>query len=304
MAAQQLTELKQRQATQAGPAPMQLPTFQAGGYDLDVWHAMQARDVQLIEDQVLHGRASKEFVYEFEIQGKKIRGISVVGARELAATYGGIKSRIIASADKTGDLFVFKTFEPLQIQASIIPQLAGEEDFYEVVMEVTDIKSGNSIQVRKKESKVEKRRDGTPYVRPHYDVIAESKAFRNGVLSILSQSLLGAFEDRCLKAGNIGGEKTLQQLQSACLRYATKQGISLERTALLQLTYEQIRGLEDAAAEGKDVFAAAAMRAQVTLTTQGPEQALPEQPSEARVQEEPPAKPKLQGIPPAAAELE
>src|SRR6476619_3071756 len=131
------------------------PVTVQGGFNPDDYHAMQARDAMLIRDEVLHGYTGKEYVYDFEVQGTKVRGVSAVGSRALAAHYGGIQSRIIASIDKTGSLFVCKSFDPFQVAAQMLPQLAEEEDFYEVLIEVSDIKTGNRTQVRKKEYKRE-----------------------------------------------------------------------------------------------------------------------------------------------------
>lgn len=229
-------------------------TTAVGAFNADAYHAMQARDDQLIRDGVLHGYTGKEYVYNFKINGAEVTGVSVVGARELAAHYGGIKSRIVASVDKTGSLFVFKSFEPLAIQAQIIPQLADDPDFYEVVMEITDIKTGNSLQVRKKETKTEKRRDGSSYDRPHYDVIAESKAYRNGVLSIIPQNVIYAFEQRALQAGNKSQEKTIDQLRAGILGFAAKNALALDRQAINDLLYAEISGLGTAANQGIGAF--------------------------------------------------
>ncbi|MDY0046024.1 MAG: hypothetical protein RBS10_01270 [Thauera propionica] len=246
-------------------------------FNPDAWHAMQARDDQLIRDSVLHGYAGKEYVYSFKIQGTQVTGVSVVGARELASHYGGIKHRIVASVDKTGSLFVFKSFEPLAVQANIIPQLAGEEDFYEVVIEITDIKTGNSIQVRKKETKQEKRRDGSAYDRPHYDVIAESKAYRNGVLSIIPQNVIKEFEERALKAGHAGETKTLDQLRSGALAFCAKNGIAVERQSIANLTYAELQGLSASAANGVEAFRESAEALGLTRKAAAPAPALTEQ---------------------------
>ncbi len=227
-------------------------------FNPDAWHAMQQRDDQLIRDSILHGYSGKEYVYSFDIKGKSVTGVSVVGARELASHYGGIKHRIVAAVDKTGSLFVFKSFEPLNVQANIIPQLVDEDDFYEVVIEITDIKTGNSIQVRKKETKTEKRQNGSSYARPHYDVIAESKAYRNGVLSIIPQSVIKEFEARALRAGNSSGEKTIDQLREGAIAFGVKNGISIDRQALGSLTYAEIYGLGSAAGNGAHAFREAA----------------------------------------------
>src|SRR5215470_9213911 len=91
----------------------QLQTLQAvqavagSGWDPDAWHVMERRDEELIADEILNGAGSSKFVYSFDIQGTAVSGISVIGARHLAAHYGGLKHRLVASAQKTGEMFVF-----------------------------------------------------------------------------------------------------------------------------------------------------------------------------------------------------
>jgi hypothetical protein len=237
--------------------PFEALLQQSVRFDPDAWHVMQERDEQLIRDAVLHGTIIKDYIYEFSIKGQKVTGISVVGARQLACEYKGIKSRIVASADKTGSMFVFRSFDPMNIHVQHIEELAAEPDYYECIVEVSDIKTGNSIQVRKKEFKVEKKRDGGTFERPHYDVIAESKAFRNGVLSIIPQSVIAEFEQKALKAGNASHEKTIGQLRENLMAYATKQGIKLDRGALSGLTYAELAGIGSAAKASLNAFKAA-----------------------------------------------
>lgn len=179
---------------------------------------MQQRDDQLIPDSILHGYSGRS---TFSLPTSRASPLpeSASSAPANWRPITGIKHRIVVAVDKTGSLFVFKSFEPLNVQANIIPQLVDEDDFYEVVIEITDIKTGNSIQVRKKETKTEKRQNGSSYARPHYDVIAESKAYRNGVLSIIPQSVIKEFEARALRAGNSSGEKTIDQLARRCHRF-------------------------------------------------------------------------------------
>lgn len=220
----------------------------------DAWHVMQERDNALIRDEVMHGIASKAFVYEFDIKGSKVTGVSVVGARELASQYKGIKQRIVATVEKRGSLFIFRTFSPLNIETRLLPELGDEDDFYESIMEVSDIKSGNSVEVRKKETKLERKRDGSFYERPHYDVIADSKAFRNGVLSLLPQSVIQDFKKRCLSAGNASAEQTIDQRRSAAAAHAAKHGIALDRKALGELSFAELDGLGTAAGQGLDAF--------------------------------------------------
>jgi len=102
----------------------------------DAWHVMQARDEQLIQDELLHGAASKAFVYSFPIAGQSqpVTGVSVIGARQLASEYGGIKSKIVATVEKRGGLFIFRSFEPLNIHTTVLSELAEENDFYECIM--------------------------------------------------------------------------------------------------------------------------------------------------------------------------
>ncbi len=223
---------------------------QVRAFDPDAWHVMQERDNALIRDQILHGYASKDFVYSFDIGGKKVAGISVVGARELASQYGGIKSKIMATVEKRGAMFIFRQFSPMSIDVRTIRELEQETDFYECVMEINDIKTGNSIEVRKKENRLEQRssqKGGGWYERPHYDVIAESKAYRNGVLAILPQNVISEFEARCLNAGNTSKEKTIDQIREGIIAHATKNGLHINRSEIMKLGFAEIAGLRESA---------------------------------------------------------
>jgi hypothetical protein len=217
-----------------------------GKFDADAYHAMQERDEQLIHDQIVHGLTSNEFVYDFPMDGSTVTGVSVVGARELAFQYGGIKHRIIATLQKNGALFTARSFEPLAINCHKVEELADEDDFYEVIIEVTDVKKGNSVQVRKRESLQGTRKNGTKYDRPHYDVIAESKAYRNAVINILPQAVVEEFKKACIakKYGNEGKpQRTLQDLRSGVLRFAMSKGEPVDRAKLEKLSYEEISDL-------------------------------------------------------------
>ncbi len=83
-----------------------------GGFDVDAWHVMEERDNALIADEILHGPGSSKFVYSFAIAGQRepVSGISVVGARHLAAHYKGLKHRVVAAIQKTGALFTFTSY--------------------------------------------------------------------------------------------------------------------------------------------------------------------------------------------------
>jgi hypothetical protein len=255
-----IAQLRQQSGAEAdgGAILNQLLARPMGAFDPDAWHVMQERDNALIRDELMHGNASRAFVYEFDLKGSKVRGISVVGARELASQYKGIKSKIVATVEKRGALFIFRTFSPLSIDTRTLPELEADDDFYECVMEVSDIKTGNSIEVRKKETRTERKRDGTRFERPHFDVIAESKAFRNGVLSVLPQSVIKEFQARCLAAGEASQELTISEWRSKALAYGAKNGVALDRAAVAGLTFDEITGLGGAAGQGLDHFKRAA----------------------------------------------
>ena len=228
-------------------------------FDADAYHAMQARDSALIADSVLNGYSGKEYVYEMTIKGERVTGISVVGARALAAEYKGIKTRIVSAIDKTGPLFVMRTFDPPTMSIQHIPELADQMDFYEVVVEVQDLKTGNSIQQRKKEDKCGRKRDGGLFERPHFDVIAEAKAFRNGVLAIIPQDVVSQFEQKALSAGNKGSVQTKADRIAGLLRFAASKGVAVIRSAIEELTSDQIDGIGQAARESVESFRRAAV---------------------------------------------
>jgi hypothetical protein len=252
-----MTQLRAGGATAEGPSLFEQLLAKTPRFDPDAYHVMQQRDSALIEDELMHGASSKAFVYDFSISGARITGVSVVGARQLASEYGGIKSRIVATVDKRGALFVFRSFEPLTITTAHLPDLADETDFYECIMQVDDIKTGNSTQVRKKELKTEQRsaaKGGGTYDRPHYDVIAESKARRNGILDVLPQKVIQDFKVKHLAQGNASAEKTMDQLRSGATAFAAKHGLTLGRAALAGMTHADLLGLGNAAAMGVDSF--------------------------------------------------
>lgn len=275
-------------ALKSAPAPQgqdELSRLLSGpvraAFDPEAWHAMQERDNRLIVDNLLHGPQSGEFVYAFKVTNKLVVGTSVVGARQLASEYKGIRARIVATIEKRGALFIFRTFEPLTIDTRELHALADETDFYECVMQVDDTKTGNSIQVRKRESKVERNSQGGTYERPHFDTIAESKAYRNGVLGVLPQSVITEFEKRNLRAGldalqpdvkklaidwlnaakqnPVSEGKTIDQLREGALAFAAKNGIALDRGRLNALVYAEILGLGNSVKDGLDAFKGAAL---------------------------------------------
>lgn len=228
-----------------------------GGFDIDAWHVMDERDNALVSDEMLHGTGSSAFVYDFDIKGTKVSGVSVVGARHLAAHYRGLKHRLVASMQKTGALFVFQSFPaenmPMSVSASVVHELGTEPDFYSAIVEIADIKTGNSIQIERREQRFEQRRDGSQYERQHYQTIAQSKAYRNAVLALVPQDLLIQWKEQQLKLrkSDTITASVLDEKRSGVLRFAAQHGLSLDRRAITQLTLDQIAGLGDAAREGQ-----------------------------------------------------
>lgn len=234
-----------------------------GQFDAEMWHVMDRRDDQLVRDEALQGVTSDTFVYEFKIQGKEVSGISVRGAAHLAHLYGGIKHRLIASVDKRGNLFTFKTYpapgQPMSVTVQRIPELAGDDDYFEVVVEVEDVKNGNSIQVTKKQMAVGHGQNGT-YQIQHHEILAESKAFRNAVLRVVSQDVVNDFKMRALKAkhGADVTSDTIDAKRTGILQYAAKHALSIDRERVNALVYAQIAGLAEAARQGIEQFKASA----------------------------------------------
>jgi hypothetical protein len=228
----------------------------AGGFDADAWHIMNERDNALIADEILNGAGSSTFVYDFEIQGKRIVGVSVIGARHLAAHYKGLKHRLVAAMQKNGAVFTFTSYPaenlPMAVSCSVVQELSDEADFYSAVVELVDVKSGNTIQVERREARQEFRRDGTPYERPNYATIAQSKAYRNAVLALVPQDVVIRWRDEMLKLkkGETITGSVLDEKRSQVLRFAAQKAIALDRHAVERLTLDQIAGLGDAAREG------------------------------------------------------
>jgi len=231
-------------------------TMTSGGFDVDAFHVMNERDNTLIADEILHGAGSSTFVYQFDIKGTPVTGISVIGARHLAAHYKGLQHRIVASMEKIGPLFTFVAYpgeHPMSVSASVVAELAEEPDFYAAVVEMTDLKTGNRIQTERREARVEYRRDGSTYERPNYATIAQSKAYRNAVLALIPQDIVIQWREAMLKlkkTETITGS-VLDEKRSNVLRFAAQRAIALDRHAVEALTLDQIAGLGDAAREGQ-----------------------------------------------------
>lgn len=223
------------------------------GFDADAWHVMDRRDDELISEEVVNGATSGKFVYAFKLKGTEVSGVSVVGARHLAYEYGGLRCSILSSVEKTGNLWLFRTFPAsgkFEVRPEHFRDLEDEPDFYEVMLEISDIKTGNSIQVTKRETRQGFSGDGKPYDKPHYRTVAEAKAFRNGILSLLPQDVILKFKTRNLPLAQQKvdiGEDVIAEKRAGILKFAASKGIPVERHAVSELTMEQIAGLAEAA---------------------------------------------------------
>jgi len=235
-----------------------------GGFDRDLWTVMEQRDNALIASEILNGAGSSKFVYKFSMGSTEVTGISVVGARQLAYHYGGIEHRLIAAVQKTDALFQYTSYPSkhtkMQVSAENIPALAGTPDFYKCVVEVTDAKQANVKQDEKSEFRFEQRRDGSWFERPNYEIIAQSKAYRNAVLALIPQDVQIAWKIEMLKLRKeevITGS-VLEEKRGAVLRFAAAKQVNINRRALEALMMEQISGLSDAARGGLEQFLASA----------------------------------------------
>jgi hypothetical protein len=232
-------------------------------FDVDAFHVMEARDNALIQDEVLHGSMSRKFVYSFKIKETTVTGISVVGARQLAFHYRGLKHRIVASQEKTGVIFKFTSYPqpgmPMSVQASVLPELEDQPDFYSAIVEVQDIKTGNAVQMESSETRMEARKDGSLYERPHYAKIAQAKAYRNAILALIPQDVQLQWKTQMLELGEsvVITEDVLEEKRAGVLRYAAQNAIPVSRPALHAIGFDQIAGLADAARVGLPAFRAA-----------------------------------------------
>lgn len=269
------------------------------GFDIDLVHVMDDADEKLIADEILHGTTSGAFVYSFKISGKLTTGISVVGAKHLARMYGGLKHRIVASVEKRGTLHVFRSYpdgsRPMQVTTSVLPELADEDDYYTSIVEITDIKTGNSFQAEKTESRIEYRQDGTPYQRPNFQTIAQSKAYRNAILALVPQDVQARFKAECLKNGDSKDmtEGAIDKKRAGVMTFATKHALPITREGVASLDWDQISGLSQAASEGGLAAFVNSCKALGLLGDGG-------EPGEQEQSPPPPAKPKGEPKPKAA----
>jgi hypothetical protein len=264
----------------------------SGGFDPEAWHVLDKRDESLIEQEILSGAGSSKFVYQFALQGTNVTGISVIGARHLAYQYGGLRHRMIASTEKRGALFIYTTYPgdgaSMRVETSYLHDLADETDFYSCLIEMEDVKKGNRIQVEKRETRTERKRDGGSFERPHFQVIAQSKAYRNAVLALVPQDVQLQWREQQLKLGKgeVVTASVADEKRAGVLRYAAGKGIGVNRAAVEALTLDQLAGLGDAArGDGEVAFKRAALALGILTVADAPS-------GEAPAASTPPADPK------------
>src|SRR5262249_51242641 len=92
-----------------------------------------------------------------------------------------------------------------------------------------------------------------PYQKPNFEKIAQSKAYRNGVLGLIPQDVAFRWKAEMLrlKKGEGISVGVLSEKRANVLRFAASHAIGLDRQALERLTLDQIAGLGDAAREGQ-----------------------------------------------------
>jgi hypothetical protein len=148
----------------------------------------------------------------------------------------------------------------MAVNVAVIPELQGEPDFYACLIELTDLKTGNTLQVEVRERRYESRDDGSQWEKPHYQRIAQSKAYRNGVINIIPQDVVLRWKLEMLKLqkSEVITDSVIEQKRKGIMTYTASQGIPLLRHVVNDLTMEQIDGLSEAArTKDKEKFMAA-----------------------------------------------
>jgi hypothetical protein len=261
-----------------------VPALRQGTFDLDFYHAMQARDEALIADEILHGTISGSYTYSISQSGKApIEGISVLGARQLAYENGGIKSEILGSIAKRGPQLVFTSYphdgHPFSVTVSSLIELKDDPDFYTVYMRTTDIKKGNTVPIEVTEMRYELKSDKSGYYeRRHIEKIAQSKGHRNGVLALVSQEVVEAFKKKSLEARkNLDlTESVLDTRRNAITAYAIRKGIPINREKLMTMAMSQIEGIAKSANEdGLEAFTRALAVLGISRVTDIPDSTAP-----------------------------
>ncbi len=161
----------------------------------EAFELITSTDNLLIKNAILNGYVGDEYIQQIMVEGKLIKHLTVIGCQALALFYGAIKAKVISTIDKTGELIIARNYGSyLDVNAKCFKELSKQDDYYEIVMKVRNVITGQSTLVRVKESKVETNIVGDPYERHHYDVIAEFKAFSMGVLRVIPENVIKEFK--------------------------------------------------------------------------------------------------------------
>jgi hypothetical protein len=120
-------------------------------------------DDQLIL-QELSGELADVYVYQFEIEGKKITGLSWPGAKEAARLYGGIQCTIINESET--------------------------DKYIKYTIEAKDVRTASSRLGTYRQAKTYRTRDGQIKETQHVDQLALSKAQRNAISALLPASAI------------------------------------------------------------------------------------------------------------------
>jgi len=140
-------------------------------HDAELYLAMEKRD----EGQIvaaLEGRYLEDFVYEMEVSGRKVTGLSWIGIQEASREYGGIECKLLE--ERSTDLHII------------------------VTIEAKDIKTGSVRIGRSKQPHRMKLKSGKFVTDDFCDVKAISKAQRNAIRQLLPQTLLKQWIDHHL----------------------------------------------------------------------------------------------------------
>ena len=129
----------------------------------DPYLDMDRRDDAMIIAEAI-GQFSDEYIYQYEIDGKPVRGLSFSGVKEARRLYKMIAVSIVSIDEK-----------PM---------------YYECKARSLDRITGSATEVIYRQAKGIKRRDGSHWENPHAFMICQSKAKRNAIAELLPQALI------------------------------------------------------------------------------------------------------------------
>lgn len=170
----------------------------------EIYEIMERKDEQQIVAE-LQGRYLDEFVYEFEMEGKKITGLSWLGVQEASRALGGIDIEIMERKEgeaKTENL---------------------DWKWIEFVIKAKDVNTDSARLGIKRQYNKGRRKDGKIYDIPFYTEIALSKAQRNAIRSLLPQTLIKAWIQTHRKGATEkdiqAGQRVIQETRAQIARY-------------------------------------------------------------------------------------